>query len=123
MLARTPIQSGSPRSGEDGGRLLAGSVAAVFVMLSIIVRLEASTAAVRPGVEASRQSSEIVDRGRKGDRLVLAQAVGLNAAKRLCEIRLPRAPAANSKLPNGCESLVSPLAHRGLAKVPGRCVS
>jgi len=56
-------------------------------------------------------SVEIVNRSRKGDRLPLVQ------------INVPRAPAYDSRLPDGCDSLVSSLAHSHLARIAGRCVS
>ena len=52
-----------------------------------------------------------IDRTRKGDRLPLA------------EINSPRAPVYDSRLPDGCDSLVSSLAHSHLARIAGRCES
>ena len=39
------------------------------------------------------------------------------------EINIPFAPATDLELADGCESLVSSLAHSQLARIAGRCVS
>jgi hypothetical protein len=56
-------------------------------------------------------STEIVNRTQKGDRLPLVQRTA------------PRVPAYDSRLPDGCDSLVSSLTHSDLARIAGRCVS
>jgi hypothetical protein len=67
------------------------------------------------GIATARQdvasSVEIVNRTRKADRLPMVQ------------IDVPRAPAYDARLPDGCESLVSPLTRSHLARIAGRCVS
>jgi hypothetical protein len=54
---------------------------------------------------------EIVDRTRKGDRLPLVQ------------INAPRAHVPDSRLPDGCDPLVSSLTRSHLARIASRCVS
>jgi hypothetical protein len=56
-------------------------------------------------------SVEIVNRTRKADRLPMVQ------------INVPHAPVYDARLPDGCESLVSPLTRSNLARIAGRCVS
>jgi hypothetical protein len=52
-----------------------------------------------------------VNRTQKADRLPMVQ------------IKEPRAPHYDAKLPAGCESVVSPLTLSQLARIAGRCVS
>lgn len=119
MRAHHPIQSRLPCATYRGAQLLLGLGAALTV-LSIIVGFEGSIATAR---SSSEPSSEIVNRTRKGDRLPLVPAFRLNAVDKSGEISVPRTPALELKLADGCEPLVSPLAHAGLARVAGRCVS
>ena len=65
----------------------------------------------------------IVNRTLKGDRLPPAPAFHPNALKRPLETNAPRESVPDSKLPDGCESLVSSLANIQLARIAGRCVS
>jgi hypothetical protein len=103
-----------------GVQFIVGGVSAALIMLSIITGLEVSTATARSGVEPS---GKIVNRTQKGDRLPLVPALHLNAVNQPREIKVPSAPSYDSKLADGCESLVSPLAHSRLARIAGRCVS
>jgi hypothetical protein len=114
QISFTSFQSGSSRS------FLVGGLAAALAILSIVIDLEVSVGAARSAVESS---AEIVTRTRKGDRLPLPPAFYVNAVTKSREINVPRAPASDSKLADGCESLVSSLAHSPLARVAGRCVS
>jgi hypothetical protein len=56
-------------------------------------------------------SSVEVNRTQKADRLPMVQ------------IKEPRALHHDAKLPDGCESMVSPLTRSQLARIAGRCVS
>jgi hypothetical protein len=56
-------------------------------------------------------SSVEVNRTQKADRLPMVQ------------IKEPRASLYGAKLPDGCESMVSPLIRSQLARIAGRCVS
>lgn len=124
MLANIPMPSGLPRLTWGGGRLVAGGIAAALVVLSIVIGLEVSAAAVRSGVEIFDDSSrEAINRTGKGDRLQLVPALHQNTVNQRHVIKILRTPAFDLKLADGCESLVSPLAHAGLATVAGRCVS
>jgi hypothetical protein len=79
----------------------------ILAALTTVIGFE-GIATARPDVGSS---VEIVNRTRKADRLPMVQ------------INMPRAPAYDARLPDGCESLVSPLAQSHLARVAGRCVS
>jgi hypothetical protein len=52
-----------------------------------------------------------VNRTSKGDRLPLVKVI------------IPRAPAYEARLPDGCDPLVSALTNSHLARIAGRCVS
>ena len=99
-----------------GERIFAGGVAAVLIVLSIIVGLEVSAAAIRASPEPLEQTSgQVVNCARKGDR-----QIGLQEMRKIS----PRlAPTPDLKLAVGCELFVSALANARLAKVAGRCVS
>jgi hypothetical protein len=118
MLTHTPSQSGLSPSMRRGAQFLVGGLGVTIVLLSAIIGLEVSVATARSGVEASGQT---VNRTQKRDRLPLVPAFHRNAVNQLLEV--PRSPNADSELADGCESLVSPLAHSPWANVAGRCVS
>ena len=100
----------------QSGRIFAGGMAAVVIVLSVIVGLEVPAAALRAAPHLLEQTSgQVVNRARKGDR-----QIGLQQIRKIG----PRlTPAPDLKLAVGCESLVSALANARLAKVAGRCVS
>jgi hypothetical protein len=93
-----------------GFRYFLGICSVALAMVSIVVGFESSIATARSGLDSSM---EIVNRTRKGDRLPLIQP----------QINMPRTIASDSKLADGCESLVSPLTHSEFARVAGRCES
>jgi hypothetical protein len=62
------------------------------------------------GTRPNFGSSVEVNRTQKADRLPV-------------QIKEPRAPLYDAKLPDGCESMVSPLTRSQLARIAGRCVS
>ena len=72
---------------------------------------------------AAAPSGEIVNRAQKGNRLPLVPALHQNPVSRQLEVNLPRMPAPEQGLADGCESLVSPLARSPLAQIAGRCLS
>jgi len=59
----------------------------------------------------------------KGDRLPLRPASLSNVENQPVEWREPRTSAPDSKLPDGCEAVVSSIANPALAHIAGRCVS
>ena len=116
MPTLSKIQPGSRRVKRQGGHVLAGGTAAVVIVLSIIIGLEVSAAALRPTpVSPEQWSDQIVNRARKSDRLIGLQE--------LQKIRPRLTPAPDFKLAAGCESLVSPMEKAQWAKVARRCVT
>jgi hypothetical protein len=101
-------------------QFLVGGLGVALVLLSAMIGLELSVTTARSGGESSW---ETVNRTQKGDRLPLVPAFHRNAVNQLLEIKVPRAPNTDSELADGCESLVSSLAHSPWANVAGRCVS
>jgi hypothetical protein len=79
----------------------------ILAALTTVIGFEV-IATARPDASASVES---LNRTRKNDRLPIG------------EIKKPRAPLYDASLPDGCESLVSPLTHSHLARMAGRCVS
>ena len=78
-------------------------------LLAVVCGLVISLASASAGVEPS---GHFVNRTIKGDRLA-----------RIAKINIPLAPAVDLELADGCESLVSSLAHTPFATKAGRCVS
>ena len=114
MPTLSKIQPGSRRVKRQGGHVLAGGTAAVVIVLSIIIGLEVSAAALRARPEPPEQTSDrVVNRARKGDRQTALREIGAP--------RLTQAP--DLKVAIGCEPLVSALANARLAKVASRCES
>lgn len=111
------IQTGSFQSILCGSRYFAGACGIVLATASIIVDLEVSVA---PAGSASKPPAIIA---RKGDRLPLAPAFYRTAVGHSLNIGIPSTPPSNSKLADGCESLVSSLAHSPLKHIAGRCLS
>jgi hypothetical protein len=112
----------SPRSGtfQSTGRSCPYSVrgwCVVLALAAITIALEVSVAAVWSA--ASAPSVEIVNR--KGDRLPLVPA--FPAVNQPLETKFPGTCGSQHQLPDGCESLASPLAHSPVAHIAGRCVS
>jgi hypothetical protein len=113
MPAHDPIHIGSLRATRRRGRAFAGSLAAVVIVLSVIVGLEVSAAALRSTAGLSEQlSGQVANRARKGDRLIGLQEIR--------KITPQLTPAHDLKLAFGCEPLISPLENARWAKVAGR---
>ena len=101
-------RSRSHRPVFGGSRLLGRGSIVALITLSIITSLEISDLTARSGIEPSDQS---VNRILKGDRSKLAYTIRSNAVHRPRRINTPLEIASGSRLPVGCESLVSALAH------------
>ena len=114
------IQSGLPHSISNRAQILVCGLGVGLAIVSIIMGLNASVATARSSVEPSGQ---IVDRMQKGDRLPLLSKSHLNAVSQRLKINAPRARTLDSKLADGCDPIVSFLAHSELARIAGRCVS
>ena len=102
-----------------GLQYLIGGSGVLIAIVSIFIGIEVSVATASSGAP----SVEMVDPARKGDRLPLVPAFDRNASNRALELNVPRIPALDALLPDGCESLASPLARSSLAHVAGRCLS
>jgi hypothetical protein len=72
------------------------------------------------GSEISVHASP-VNRDHKGDRLPLVSALHQDADKQSRQIQPPAAVAR--KLPDGCESAISPIVDKRLARIASRCIS
>ena len=119
MLAN-PSQSRSYWPVFGGSRLLGRRSIAALATLSIITGLGMSELTARSGNEPS---GETVNRILKGDRSPVAFRIQATTAYRPRQSNTPLETASGSKLPVGCESLVSAFAHSPLARMAGRCVS
>jgi hypothetical protein len=121
MLANmSAARSRSHRPLFGGSRLLGRGSIVAFITLSIITSLGISDLTARSGIEPSGQS---VNRILKGDRSKLAYTIRSNAVHRPRRINTPLEIASGSRLPVGCESLVSALAHSQLAHIARQCLS
>ena len=122
MLANasaSPSRSHRPVFG--GSRLLwRGSIVALTT-LSIITSVGISELTARSGIEPS---VETVNRTQKGDRLSPGFRIRANSADKLRQINTGlEKTSSGSRLPVGCEPLVSAFAHSQLARIAGRCMS
>ena len=95
------------------------SLTAGLVMLAFSTGFEMSDLIAQPDDFSSGQT---VNRTLKSDRLPPAPAFHPNVINQFSEAP-PRQTNVNSKLPVGCEALVSPIASPRLARIAGRCVS
>lgn len=102
MSAGTPSQSNVWRS--SSAQLLVESVATAFLAAFFIA---GAGIAVSPTSLHAKPARDVVNRIGKVDRLQLPSYT----------------PAVSSKLPYGCEPLVSPLASARLARLARQCVS
>ena len=119
MLVDTS-QSHSYRRVRRGSSLLGRGLIVAFATLSIITGLGISELTARSRIE---RSGETVNSVLKCDRLSPAFRIQTNAAHRPRKTNTPLETASGSRLPIGCEPLVSALAHPELARIAGRCVS
>jgi len=117
MLVHTLIQSGSSRSTFGILLSLVVGLTGAIATFAIIVDLGTLDSSARTQVDLS---SGAVNRTLKGDRFPQTLAFHPNVASLPLT---PRKTAFDSKLPDGCESLVSQLVNFQLARIAGRCVS
>jgi hypothetical protein len=92
------------------------SIAAFAIASGLMMVDSVARSAVDPSVQT-------VTRALKGDRLPLRPASFSNVENHPVEWRAPSISAPDSKLPDGCEAVVSSIANPALAHVAGRCVS
>jgi hypothetical protein len=101
----------------NSGRLLVSGLGAA---LAIIIAVQVSSAIALVDV---MPLDGAVNRTLKGDRLPFSPAIHPVRIKRFDENSPRRAPVLDTKLADGCEPLVSTLAHARLGVTAGRCVS
>jgi hypothetical protein len=120
MLPHTSLRSGLFAS--TGWRLqyLISGYSVLLATVSIVIGIEISVATASSGVAPS---VEIVNRALKGNRLPLVPALHQNSVSEPLEVNVPRVPAPDGGLADGCESLASLLARSPLAQIAGRCLS
>jgi len=118
MLAGIVSRSSKPWCG--GSRPFGRGLIVALAALSIITGLGISELTARSGIEPS---GETVNRILKGDRSPLAFRIQTNAVYQPHQANAPRKMVSILRLPFGCESFASPLAHSQLARIAGRCVS
>ena len=124
MSAYSLVRFDFGRTTWRGARLLVGSVSSALIFASIIVGVDVSVATARSGAALSGNSSaQIANRMNKGDRQQIAPASRHIAERQLGEFEASPAPAPDTKLAIGCESLISPLANPLFARVARRCLS
>ena len=91
----------------------------LLAMASIVMGIEVSVATAFSGAAPPIE----INRAQKGDRLRLVPALHQNPVSQLLEVNLPRIPAPDRGLADGCEPVASPLTHSPLAQIAGRCLS
>ena len=107
-----------------GAQLLVVSVSAALIVASIITGIDVSVATAHSGdVFPGGDSGQIVNRMHKGNRQQVSLASHENTNSRLGETDVSHVQSLDLKLPVGCESLISPLAHPLLSRVARRCLS
>jgi hypothetical protein len=99
------------------GFLIACAPTVVALILSATLQASVATA-----FRSGELPGQTVNRVLKGDRL-LASGPNPKNIEKLRDQVVPQPRGTNSKLPYGCESMVSPAADKQLARIPGRCVS
>jgi hypothetical protein len=99
--------------------------AVLIAGLAVGLSMAAVGATVATTGQPGSDLSIIVNRARKGDLLLPIPASNVRGERedKPLLINLPRAPALDSKLPLGCESVVSSIVQSQLAHVVGRCLS
>lgn len=120
MFGKLSIQSVLSRSTLGNARFLTGGLTGALAMLAIIAGLGISDLPAQTGAPPS---GETVNRTLKGDRLSEAPVFHPNAVHQAPRSNAHRVLIHDLILPDGCESLVSPLANFQLAQIAGRCVS
>ena len=121
MLAHASTQSRASRPTIGGSRPFGRGLIVALATFAIITGIEVSDLRARSGIQPS---GDTVNRTLKGDRLPAASVSHPNAVRRPHEkSNAARETASVLKLPDGCESLVSSLVNRQLARIASRCVS
>src|ERR1700730_9710678 len=110
------IKTSSLASISSGSRYFAGSCGVVLAIAFIIIGLELSLA-----ISGSEPKHSITI-SRKGDRLPLVTPLYRDHGDQPLHVSVPSS-SASDKMAEGCEALVSSLAHSPLKYIAGRCLS
>ena len=119
MLPQTSFRRGLFSSSSRGLKHWISGCTVLLAIASIAVGIEVSVATASSGAAPSIE----INRAQKGDRLRLVPALHQNSVSGLLEVNLPRIPAPDRGLADGCEPVASPLTHSPLAQIAGRCLS
>jgi hypothetical protein len=111
------IKTSSLASTSSGLRFFAGSCGVVLAIAFIIIALEVSLATAGPEPKPSIKVS------RKGDRLPLVTPLSRDPGHQPLHVNVRSSTASDGKMADGCEALVSSLAHSPLKYIAGRCLS
>ena len=103
-------------------QLLVVSASGALIIASIITAIDVSAATARSEFSGDN-SGQIVNRMHKGNRQQISLAGHQNAKSWPGETDASQVLSLDLKLPIGCESLISPLAHPLLSRVARRCLS
>jgi hypothetical protein len=99
-------------------------VSAALIIASIFTGMDVSVATAHSGaVFPGEDSGQIVNRMHKGNRQQVSLADHQNATTQYRQLGASQVQSLDLKLPIGCESLISPLAHPLLSRVARRCLS
>jgi hypothetical protein len=118
VTSTSPSRSYWPVFG--GCRFLGRDLIVPLITLSIVTGFGISELTARSGIAPSDGT---VSRILKGDPLPLAVRTLPSAPHRPRQTNTPLEKEPGSRLPVGCESLVSAFTHSQLARIAGRCVS
>jgi hypothetical protein len=110
------IKTNSLASISSGSRYFAGLCGVVLSVTFIIIGLEVSLATAGSEPKTSMKIS------RKGDRLPLITPFYRDPGDQLLHVGVPSSTVSDGKMADGCEALVSSLAHSPLKYIAGRCL-
>ena len=99
-------------------RFFVGFCGAAFAVASFLIGLEVSATTAAP----SRDTTTMVNRAVKGDRLPVVIEKARNAVNGPFEVKAP-VPAPRPQLLDGCEPVISSIGQPPLAQIAGRCIS
>ena len=121
MLAHSSTFSRIFRPASAKLRAVAGGLTMALAALLLITGLGMSDLTASSVVDHTDQT---VNRALKGDRLPLVPAIHRFVRNQPLELDAPHpSTVPDSKLPDGCEGVVSSIANSELAHIAGRCVS
>jgi hypothetical protein len=120
MVTHNSVRTAKRQSMRHGSPYVVLACSVILGAVSFLVGIEMSVAT--PWSGGSAPAAEIVRTG-KGNRSPLALEFHRNAVNQPLEINVPRTPAPDQELIDGCEPLASSLTNSPFARVAGRCLS